>query len=58
MAKGSFWIGMGTGVVVGVTVGILAAPGRKPMKTCVGRTMQNVGRRIDSALDGLLHSGK
>ena len=58
MTKSGFLMGMGAGVVIGAVAGILAAPGRKPMKTCVGRTMQNAGRRIDSALDGLLHGGK
>ena len=43
--------GMAAGALVGMTV----AEKRKAMKTCVGRTMQQMGTAVDGALSDLMH---
>lgn len=58
MSCSAFWCGIGAGFVTGAAVGMLAVSKQNAMKTCVGRTMQNVGTAMDSALDDLLHSAK
>ena len=46
MKKALFLGGMG----VGVAVGLLCAPRRRAMKTCVGRAMQRVSEAADCAV--------
>ena len=43
--------GMAAGAIIGMTV----AEKRKAMKTCVGRTMQQMGTAVDGALNDLMH---
>lgn len=50
-----FWRGMGAGMVLGAMVGMAVSPRRKSMKTCVGRTMQQMGNAMDDAWEELLH---
>ena len=50
-----FWRGMGAGLVLGAAVGMAVSPRRKSMKTCVGRTMQQMGTAVDGALSDLMH---
>lgn len=50
-----FWRGMGAGMVLGAMVGMAVSPRRKSMKTCVGRTMQQMGSAMDDAWEELLH---
>ena len=56
MENTAFWRGMGAGMVLGAAAGWLIAPRKKSMKTCVGRTMQNMGSAMDDAWDDLLHA--
>lgn len=58
MSCSAFWCGIGAGFVTGAAVGMLVVPKQRTMKTCVGKTMQNMGTAMDSALDDLLHSGR
>ena len=51
-----FWRGIGIGMVLGAMIGVSAVPKRKTMKTCVGRTMQNMGNAVDCVLDDLKHA--
>lgn len=53
-----FWRGMGIGMVLGAFVGMAVTPRRKSMKTCVGRTMQNMGNAMDCVIDDLKHAMK
>ena len=47
MCDTAFWRGMAAGMTV--------AEKRKAMKTCVGRTMQQMGTAVDGALNDLMH---
>ena len=42
---------MAAGAIIGMTV----AEKRKAMKTCVSRTMQQMGTAVDGALSDLMH---
>ncbi|MDY6020631.1 MAG: hypothetical protein SPI70_04340, partial [Oscillospiraceae bacterium] len=53
-----FWRGMGIGMVLGAFAGMAVTPKRKSMKTCVGRTMQNMGNAVDCVIDDLKHAMK
>ena len=53
-----FWRGMGTGLVLGAAVGMAVSPRQKSMKTCVGRTMQNMGNAVDEVWEDLLRTMK
>ena len=55
MCETAFWRGMGAGLAAGAIVGMMAAEKRKAMKTCVGRTMQQMGTAVDGALSDLMH---
>ena len=48
--SGAVWLGA-AGAIIGMTV----AEKRKAMKTCVGRTMQQMGTAVDGALSDLMH---
>ena len=50
------WRGIGIGMVLGAMLGAAVTPKRKTMKTCVGRTMQNMGTAVDCVLDELKHA--
>ena len=54
MCETAFWRGMGAGMVAGALVGMMVAEKRKAMKTCVGRTMQQMGSAVDGALSDLM----
>ena len=56
MCESAFWRGMAAGVVAGAIAGMMAAEKRKAMKTCVGRTMQQMGTAVDGALSDLMHA--
>ena len=55
MCETAFWRGMLAGMVAGVLAGMTIAEKRKAMKTCVGRTMQQMGTAVDGALSDLMH---
>lgn len=55
MCETAFWRGMFAGMLAGVFVGMTIAEKRKAMKTCVGRTMQQMGTAVDGALNDLMH---
>ena len=55
MCETAFWRGMLAGMVAGVFAGMTIAEKRKAMKTCVGRTMQQMGTAVDGALTDLMH---
>lgn len=55
MCESAFWRGMAAGVVAGAVTGMMVAEKRKAMKTCVGRTMQQMGSAVDGALSDLMH---
>lgn len=50
-----FWCGIGAGMVLGAAVGMAVSPRQRSMKTCVGRTMQQMGTAVDGALSDLMH---
>ena len=52
MCESAFWRGMAAGVVAGAVTGMMVAEKRNAMKTCVGRTMQQMGTGIFSGLTG------
>ncbi len=56
MCESAFWRGMLAGMIAGVFVGAMAVEKRKAMKTCVGRTMQQMGTAVDGALNDLMHT--
>ena len=58
MENTAFWCGIGTGMVLGAAVGMALAPKPKSMKTCVGRTMQQMGNAMDSALGDMMRAAK
>ena len=49
---------MGAGLVLGAAVGMAVSPRQKSMKTCVGRTMQNMGNAVDEVWEDLLRTMK
>ena len=51
-----FWRGMGIGMVLGAATGMAITPKRRTMRTCVWRTVQNVGSAMDCVLDDLKHA--
>ena len=53
-----FWRGMGIGMVLGAFAGMAVTTKRKCMKTCVCRTMQNMGNAVDCVIDELKHAMK
>ena len=55
MCDTAFWRGMAAGMAAGALVGMTVAEKRKAMKTCVGRTMQQMGTAVDGALSDLMH---
>ena len=55
MCETAFWRGMAAGMVAGALIGMTVAEKRKAMKTCVGRTMQQMGTAVDGALSDLMH---
>ena len=59
MCDTAFWRGMaagiGAGMVLGAAVGMAVSPRQRSMKTCVGRTMQQMGTAVDGALSDLMH---
>ena len=56
MCESAFWRGMAAGVVAGAVTGMMVAEKRNAMKTCVGRTMQQMGTAVDGALSDLMHT--
>lgn len=52
----AFCCGAGVGMVLGAMVGMAVSPRQKSMKTCVGRTMQNMGNAVDCAWEDFLHA--
>ena len=56
MKVAAFWCGAGAGMVLGAMVGMAVSPRQKSMKTCVGRTMQNMGNAVDCAWEDFLHA--
>ncbi len=56
MCDTAFWRGMFAGLIAGSIVGMKVAQSRKAMKTCVGRTMQQMGNAVDGALSDLMHT--
>ena len=56
MCGSAFWRGMLAGMLAGVFIGMTVAEKRKAMKTCVGRTMQQMGTAVDGALNDLMHT--
>ena len=52
MENTAFWCGIGAGMVLGAAVGMAVSPRQRSMKTCVGRTMQQMGTGIFSGLTG------
>ncbi|MBQ5800081.1 MAG: hypothetical protein IIW18_05180 [Oscillospiraceae bacterium] len=58
MENTAFWCGIGTGMVLGAAVGMALAPKPKSMRTCVGRTMQQMGNAMDSALGDMMRAAK
>ncbi|MBQ1241995.1 MAG: hypothetical protein IIV78_01430 [Oscillospiraceae bacterium] len=56
MNCGAFLRGMGAGLIVGAAVGATVSMRRKPMKTCVGRTMQSMTQAMDAALEDLMRN--
>ena len=57
MENTAFWCGIGAGMVLGAAVGMAVSPRQRSMKTCVGRTMQQMGTAVDGALSDLMHRG-
>lgn len=55
MCDTAFWRGMAAGMAAGAIIGMTVAEKRKAMKTCVGRTMQQMGTAVDGALSDLMH---
>ena len=55
MCDTAFWRGLAAGMAAGALVGMTVAEKRKAMKTCVGRTMQQMGTAVDGALNDLMH---
>ena len=55
MCDTEFWRGMAAGMAAGAIIGMTVAEKRKAMKTCVGRTMQQMGTAVDGALSDLMH---
>ena len=52
MCESAFWRGMAAGVVAGAVTGMMVAEKRNAMKTCVGRTMQQMFSDINpNAID-------
>lgn len=58
MEHTAFWRGIGAGMVLGAAVGVALAPRPKSMKTCVGRTMQQMGNAVDCALGDIMRAAK
>ena len=56
MKCGAFLRGMGAGLIVGAAAGAAVSMRQKPMKTCVGRTMQSMTQAMDAALEDLMRS--
>ena len=50
MCDTAFWRGMAAGMAAGAIIGMTVAE-----KTCVGRTMQQMGTAVDGALSDLMH---
>ena len=55
MENTAFWCGISAGMVLGAAVGMAVSPRQRSMKTCVGRTMQQMGTAVDGALSDLMH---
>ena len=55
MCDTAFWRGMAAGMAAGAIIGMTVAEKRKAMKTCVGRTMQQMGTAADGADVLVLH---
>lgn len=55
MCDTAFWRGLAAGMAAGALLGMTVAEKRKAMKTCVGRTMQQMGTAVDGALSDLMH---
>ncbi|MEG2175678.1 MAG: YtxH domain-containing protein [Oscillibacter sp.] len=49
-----FWVGMGTGVVLGAAVGMMNPSGKQTMKTQVGRSIEKLGHAVDHAVDNIV----
>ena len=58
MENAAFWGGVGAGMVLGAMAGMAVSPRQRPMKTCVGRTMQNMGNAVDEAWVDLMRAVK
>lgn len=56
MECSAFWRGMGAGLALGAMLGAVVMPRKKSMKTCVGRTMQQMGCAADEVWEELLHA--
>lgn len=58
MENAAFWGGVGAGMVLGAMAGMAVSPRQRSMKTCVGRTMQNMGNAVDEAWVDLMRAVK
>ncbi|QNL44545.1 hypothetical protein H8790_00345 [Oscillibacter hominis] len=50
----AFWCGMGTGIVAGAAVAMMAGSRQQSMKTPVGKAMQKAGAAMDHAMDSFI----
>ena len=55
MCDTAFWRGMAAGMAAGAIIGMTVAEKRKAMKTCVGRTMQQMLTSLVVALSYFMH---
>lgn len=49
-----FWIGMGSGIVLGASVGMMWYAGAPSMKTPVGKSIQKLGLAVDRAVNNIV----
>ncbi len=56
MKYAAFFCGAGVGMTLGAIAGMTVSHRRRAMKTCVGRTMQNMGSAVDCAWEDLLRA--
>lgn len=49
-----FWCGIGVGLVVGTTVGMMLSGKKEKMKTRMGKGIQKMGVAIDHKVDSII----